>query len=379
MVQGIFTAINQAIKTAQEIQAKQKAGAPVETAMENGEYNDIRTSVMANDSFGSGSVTQIFDDNGKKIGTTRTNADGETDTTMLDPTTGGKVSRVVKNGDTMIMSIDYDPATGAKTREDDYKNGVLATTTFVDPASGEPVEQCNYENGVLVDKVTTDLETGASTKTAFDPQGYPTNSMTRDKDNNLTAGTSFYPGTGQPQRVISYAPSQDPENPIPVPVNEKMYYPSGVLASERDEASGTAKKYDESGNLIEETDFKGDGDAKYVHSKFDPATGNLTWQQRDTVAGTEITTFDPATGVPREKSITDGAGNKISDTYFHSNGNPAEEFTINPETGAVNVKSYDDDGNLLGDKDYASLADYDAAMVDAKMGPKIKNDFTFSD
>lgn len=289
MVQSIFGAISKAIHAAQAAQAqKANSGQSEELAGQSVQPKA--------DAFGSGnaSVTQIFDDSGKKIGYTRTSPDGETDTTMLDPTTGGKVSRVVKNGDTMIMSIDYDPATGAKTREDDYKNGVLATTTIVDPKTGNTIQEDNYDlSGGISRSTTIDPNSGYSTATDFNYQGQKTESLTYDKDGHLIQNVQLDPTTG----------------------NKK----SSTL-------------FDDKGTITEVDNF-------------DPATGNPT----------DATKFDPATGKPTRAEKYTSDGKLLAMAIYDSTGS-FDETIYDTDTGEVLTKCSNSGGDPFSNCDPASIA-----------------------
>lgn len=341
MVQGIFNAIAAGINA-------QKA--TLESARKSGDLNDpkqlsaldkLETLSDAFTSTADLNATETFDDNG-----TRT-------LTYTDPTTNMPV-----------RSTSYAPS-GGKIADAHYENGVLVDSGTYDPATNRKLTASHYDNGALTQTDTLDEQGNVSRVDKFDPAtGKPISSRKLDSDGNLMESTSFYPGTDQPQRVDKFTPPN--ADGMPELASEKMYYPDGTLAGERDNQTGIAKKYDESGNLTEEIDYKGDGssNSRYVRKEFDPTTHNVIFQQKDTGS------TDGLVDLTSEVTIYDSTGNLTSRTVDYQ-GFPVSKLTVDPETGAVSISKYGSDGNVTGTQNFKSMEDYQAFQYEQQQIEKI--------
>lgn len=254
-----------------------------------------------------------------------------------------------------------------------YKNsqGQLVDSMTLDPTSGAKTSQCHYENGTLSRQEIYDLASGIATEVdEFNEQGQRKNVTFFDSTTgNIKEGATFDPATGKRTSNSFYD-----ENGKLVEVG---LFTNGVIAKDIKYDPVTGKEcgenlYSEDGTLVEER-------TAFMHKEYDAKTGNLVWSsQTSEDCNTTIITKYGSNGIPIEVDSKDRSTGIGTVTYLHSNGQPAEKLTIDPDTGAVNVKAYDDSGNLLNEKNYASMNDYDSAMASAKIDKKAQDGFKFS-
>lgn len=277
------------------------------------------------DAFGNGSPDVKFNDNGDKVGVEYKLPDGTiTGSATFDPDTGRITSKSRYQNGVISSKETYDltgkttekttfDANGNPKQIDNYdSNGIISRSTLLDSVTGKSfVSDFNYQgqktetlifdnNGKLLNNTQIDPATGNTTSsTSFDAQGNIT-SQSHFKDDVITDSTEFYPGTNQPQRIVTYA--YDSESGGPVPTSYKTYYPNGQAAHIEEYNLDTGKYFNqcfyESGALKGERYSNDDGSSVINH--YDETTGIIDWSQQDPPRGTSdpgcVKTFDPTTG-----------------------------------------------------------------------------------
>lgn len=203
-------------------------------------------------------------------------------------------------------------------------NGETDTIT-IDPSTGNRISRVVAQGDKLIMSIQYDPATGKKTQEDDYKDGVLAKTTTINPDGDTESETTYDPSTGKPSL-------------------NTVYYNGQI---------NTRNTFDPStGNTVQSDYYNSDGSIGETIYK-DPMTGNMTL-----------------------RNDFDAQGNvKYTSSWDPSTNQQLSDMTVDPDTGAVHTRKFDADGNLVSEKDYASVADYEQAQVDAVINKRAQNGF----